>query len=169
MGTLRIYLSQGREQSVGIFGHCNTLHIVTLGIAHMWSGYLSNCVTNTEVYIWESQTTHVCTTIIYKDRYLTDWPLVVMVVISGHMLRSKFIGNSRKIALKWMPQNTFDDKSTLNSDNGLVPSGNSFESMLIQIYLIILCLKVTWSLIGSFTSTFESCYNTIQHLTILHM
>ena len=34
-------------------------------------------------------------------------------VNSEHMLWLKFISNSGKIALRWMPQNTFTDKSTL--------------------------------------------------------
>ena len=34
-------------------------------------------------------------------------------VISKHMLRSKFMSISCEIALRWSPQNTFDDMSTL--------------------------------------------------------
>ena len=34
-------------------------------------------------------------------------------VISEHMLGIKFMSTSWKMALKWMPQNTFNDKSTL--------------------------------------------------------
>ena len=85
----------------------------------MWSGYLSNCFTNTEVCIWESQTTHVCNTIICKDRYLTGWPSVVVVVISGRMLWRKFIGNPCILQVNttehlWRQVN-------IDSDNGLVP------------------------------------------------
>ena len=34
-------------------------------------------------------------------------------VISKHMLRIKFMSTSCQIDLRWIPQNTFDDKSTL--------------------------------------------------------
>ena len=50
---------------------------------------------------------------------LTHWLLVTVVailyksVISKHMLRNKFMSASCEIALRWMPQNTFDDNSTL--------------------------------------------------------
>ena len=44
-----------------------------------------------------------------------DWPLgrKFKSVISEHMLQIKFMGTSCEIALRWMPQITFDDKSRL--------------------------------------------------------
>ena len=44
--------------------------------------------------------------------FITDSNFV-QSVMSEHMLRIKFTSTSCKIALGWMPQNAFDDKSTL--------------------------------------------------------
>ena len=41
---------------------------------------------------------------------ITHWPLVA---ICDHMLRIKVLSTSLEIALRWMPQNTFKNKSTL--------------------------------------------------------
>ena len=60
-------------------------------------------------------------------------------VISQHMLRIEFMSASCEISLWWMPQNTFDNKSTWVSGNGLVPSENNPlpEIMLTRFYAAI--------------------------------
>ena len=56
-----------------------------------------------------------------------------IIVISKHVLQLEFMSKFCKIALKWKPLNTFDDKSTLvPSDNKLLP-----EPKLTQIYVAI--------------------------------
>ena len=47
-----------------------------------------------------------------------------------------FINTSCEIALRWLPQNTYDDKSNIGSGNGLVPSSNKPLPLpvLTQIY-----------------------------------
>ena len=46
-------------------------------------------------------------------------------VIFEHKLRVKFMSTSCEIALKWMPQDAFDDKEVnIGSGNGLVTSSN---------------------------------------------
>ena len=49
--------------------------------------------------------------------------IVTLKVWSTNTVHEYFFGNSL-IALSWMPQNTFDDKSTWGSGNGLVPLCN---------------------------------------------
>ena len=57
-------------------------------------------------------------------------------VISEYMLRIKFMSTFCEIAFRWMPRNTFDNKSASCSGNGLVPSGKKPlpEPELMQIY-----------------------------------
>ena len=61
-------------------------------------------------------------------------------VISEHMLLIKFM-RTLEISVRWMPQNTFDDKSTNGSGNGLVPSGIKPlpERMVTNICVAIWC------------------------------
>ena len=61
------------------------------------------------------------------------------------MFEIKFMGTC-EIALRWMSQNTFCDKSCFTSGNGLVPSGNKPlpEPMLTHIYITIGHPRLEW-------------------------
>ena len=51
----------------------------------------------------------------------THWPLGDVVMISKGI---NIMSISYKIALRWMPQNTSEDKSNIGAGNGPLPSGN---------------------------------------------
>ena len=54
------------------------------------------------------------------------------------MFQIKFCSTSCETALRWVPQNTFDDVN-IDSGNGLVLSGNKLlsELMVTQLYVAI--------------------------------
>ena len=77
------------------------------------------------------------------------WPLgkcgsSFKIVISEHMLLIEFRGTTCEIALKWMPQNIFDDKSTLVQV--MVPSDIKPlpEPMLTLIYAVLWVTGPQW-------------------------
>ena len=63
------------------------------------------------------------------------------ILISGHTLQIKIMRNSSEISLRWMPQNTSDDKSTLVQVMGLCHQATShyLSTMLTQICVAIWC------------------------------
>ena len=89
-------------------------------------GKISQCITTTK----HSKAKTVCIFLGIYCRYGGDFKSV----ISEYMLRIKFMSTC-EIAFRWMPRNTFDNKSASSSGNGLVPSGKKPlpEPELMQI------------------------------------
>ena len=72
--------------------------------------------TREDALSYHEKLTFIWTTVILSA--LTHWSLRDVVInfksiIFQHVLWIKFMSTSYEIALKWMPQNQFDDKSTL--------------------------------------------------------
>ena len=99
---------------------------------------------NSQAIIWtNADLIHWCIYVALGGDELIDWPPGgcggnFKSVIPQHMLQIKFMNIPAEILpLRWMPQNAFDDKSTLIQVNGLVPSGTKSlpEPMLTQFYV----------------------------------